>query len=142
MKNKVMENKDDLILFEDHYTRMTSLVSLSYLLTELTKKEFRVFSKILLKVETDRNIICSYNNKTTLMQLSKDFSVSYRITRKVFDKLYKLGVYRQSFNDSNCWVLSPYISYMGESVYSDIVDLFSDTLIAKNYYSKLENKTE
>lgn len=82
------------------------------------------------------------NDSTTQIMIAQEFNIDHRKSKKIFDKLYNLGVYAKfdiakvEVTYTKYWILNPYLSFGGKLVESDIANLFIGTQLTNEYYRR------
>lgn len=107
--------------------------SWEFLRKKCTPKEIEVVNHLVDITNYKNNSLEPLSDETSLRSLSTQFNISRRDVEKVFDKLFKLGVYGK-FDvykeiHHKYWVLNPYLSFAGNLVNNELVSLFEGTKI-------------
>lgn len=133
---KFTRNKDQVSfkpdeLFAKSYTRAWKLLE-----TQTTNKEFLIACKLGMKALPFNNCLKPLSDETTIRELAEEFGISTRDVDKVFDKLFKLGVYgkwevaQQDKPFKKFWVFNPYLSFNGKTIDRSVADFFKGTFYA------------
>jgi hypothetical protein len=110
--------------------------AISFLKTVLSTEELGVVLLMIDKSNYQTNVLVPLNDSTSLRQLEEEFNIGRNRVKKIFDKLYKLGVYAQVrvangiYNEY--WTLNPYISWKGKFIPQEINCYFDKTIIANS----------
>lgn len=113
--------------------------SWSYLQKQLTPLQFSVAFQLALMAKMNTNTLEPLNDETTSIELSEKFNIDRRNSKKLFKRLFELGVYarfeaaKPDVPYTKYWILNPYLSFSGKVLDSDIARLFHGTMIHKNY---------
>lgn len=101
----------------------------------LTMEEIGIVSYMCSIAEFNTNSLKPLNNETTLQDLADTFDIGKNRVKKVFDKLFNLGVYAQFKIAENgtkeYWILNPNISWKGKLVTDSIFKQFEKCTISK-----------
>lgn len=101
----------------------------------LTMEEIGIISYMCSIAEFNTNSLKPLNNETNLQELAGTFDIGKNRVKRVFDKLFDLGVYAQFKIASNgtkeYWILNPNISWKGKLMNDTIFLHFKDCLITK-----------
>lgn len=107
--------------------------SWEYLRLKCSPKELEVVNHLIDITNYKNNSLEPLNDETSLRSLATQFNISRRDVQKVFDKLFKLGVYGKFdvYKEAHhkYWVLNPYLSFAGNLVNNELVSLFNGTKI-------------
>lgn len=109
--------------------------SWEFLTEVLTPKEFLVTKKLCLMANPSDNSLAPMNDESTLVYLAKEVSIHRNHVKKIFDKLFLLGIYgkfkisKPDVQYTNYWVVNPYLSIKTRIMFSDISTLFNNTII-------------
>jgi hypothetical protein len=110
--------------------------AIAFLKTVLTTEELGVVLLMIEKSNYETNVLIPLNDATSLRQLETEFKIGKNRIPKIFDKLYKLGVYAQvkvaNGIHNEYWTLSPYISWKGKFIPNEINCYFDKTIIANS----------
>lgn len=102
-----------------------------------TDKEYKIASLLSSRIKITTNSLAPLNDDTTIKFLMKEFDISFRATKKIFDKLFKLGVYGKfeyyDYNEKHTkyWVFNPYLSSNGSTTKDNVISLFENSLFGK-----------
>ena len=113
--------------------------SWDYLQKQLTPLQFNVAFQLALMAKMNTNSLEPLNDETTAIELSEKFNIDRRTSKKLFQRLFELGVYarfeaaKPDMPYTKYWILNPYLSFSGKVLASDIATLFHGTMIHKNY---------
>ena len=116
--------------------------SWEYLDEVLTDLEFRVVNRLCRMAKTNTNSLQPLDDETTTIELSNQFGIDRRKAKKMFDKLFDLGVYgkfsvkKEDIPYTKYWVLNPYLTFQGRLINSDIAELFKGTKLTNEYYKR------
>ena len=105
--------------------------------TQTTPLEYSIANQLADNLVTHTNSLIPLNDDLTLTALSELFTVSRRSVEKVFDRLFKLGVYGkfEVYEEKEVykkyWVFNSYLSTNGKYIKKDVEDLFKNTCYAK-----------
>lgn len=108
----------------------------------LTDLEFRVVNRLCRMAKANTNSLEPLDDETTSVELSEYFKIDRRKSKKLFKKLYELGVYgrfsvkKEDIPYTNYWVLNPYLTFQGSTIQSDIASLFKGTRLTNEYYKR------
>lgn len=125
-------------IFRKDYTK-----TWEYLDKTLTPLEFKVVAKLCRMAKMNTNSLEPLNDETTALKLSEEFNIDHRTSKKLFKKLFELGVYAkfEAFKPdvpyTKYWILNPYLSFSGKIINSDIKLLFTGTVLEKVYNNRL-----
>ena len=108
----------------------------NYLLKHLTDKEIVIVSKMCLMAKPNSNSLEPLSHSSTSEEIAAQFGIHRNSVNKMFNKLFKLGVYAEfkfaSINGiKHYWVLNPYISFYGKTISSALAELFRETKFAE-----------
>jgi hypothetical protein len=116
--------------------------SWEFLYETLTPLELRIVMKLSLMAKINTNSLEPLNDSTTQLEIAEIFQIDHRKSRKIFEKLFKLGVYarfeayKPELPYSKYWILNPYLSFSGKLIGSDIAKLFEGTTLTNEYKKK------
>ena len=108
----------------------------------LTDLELRVTQKLCRMAKMNTNSLEPLNDNTTQIMIAQEFNIDHRKSKKIFDKLYNLGIYAKfdiakvDVSYTKYWILNPYLSFGGKLVESDIANLFIGTQLTNEYYKR------
>jgi hypothetical protein len=108
----------------------------------LTDLEFRVVNRLCRMAKSHTNSLEPLDDETTAIELAEYFKIDRRNSKKMFNKLYELGVYgrfsvkKEDIPYTNYWVLNPYLTFQGSTIKSDIASLFQGTKLTNEYYKR------
>ena len=115
----------------------------AFLRKKCTPKELEVVNHLVDITNYKNNSLEPLNDETSLRSLSSQFNISTRDVKKVFNKLFKLGVYGKfevyKEYHHKYWVLNPYIAFSGRLVKNELVELFNGTELHKAYLDYRQN---
>lgn len=120
--------------------------SWEFLETVLTDMELRVVQKLCRMAKMNTNSLEPLSDETTQVEIAETFNLDYRKTKKMFDKLHKLGIYAkfdvvyENMPYTKYWILNPYLSSSETFIMTNkIHNLFKDTEMCKlNTTKKIE----
>lgn len=124
--------------FQKSYTK-----TWEYLDKVLSPLEFKVTAKLCRMAQINTNSLEPLNDETTAVTLAQEFDLDHRKAKKLFRRLFELGVYakfeayKPSIKYTKYWLLNPYLSFNGKIINSDIRLLFVGTILEKVYNNKL-----
>jgi hypothetical protein len=106
-----------------------------YLLENLKPTELKIVVQMCRMTRMNSNSLEPLNDSSTAIDIAETFGVHRNHVKRIFDKLFKLGIYAEfKFHSvtglKHYWVLNPYISFRGKVIDSGIVDLFRESKIA------------
>ena len=125
-------------IFKKDYTK-----SWEYLDKVLTPLEYKVVSKLCRMAKMNTNSLEPLNDDTTALALSEEFNIDHRTSKKLFKRLFDLGVYakfeasKPDIPYTKYWIVNPYLSFSGKLIDSDIRLLFVGTIIEKVFSGKM-----
>jgi len=95
-----------------------------------------VVLKMISRCEFRTNSLKPLNDTTSIRLLADEFNLSVNTVPKVLKRLYDFGVYMQlriveDNEESNYWVLNPYIFWRGKLKDDSLFLTFSNTDLAK-----------
>jgi len=116
--------------------------SWKYLLNHLTDKEIVIVSKMTLMARPNSNSLEPLSNNSSSEEIAQQFGIHRNSVNKMFNKLFKLGVYAEfrfasTSGIKHYWVLNPYIAFYGKTISNTLADLFRETKFAEifnDYY--------
>jgi len=102
----------------------------------LSNIELSVVLKMISRCEFRTNSLKPLNDTTSIRLLADEFNLSVNTVPKVLKRLYDFGVYMQlriveDNEESNYWVLNPYIFWRGKLKDDSLFLTFSNTDLAK-----------
>lgn len=114
--------------------------SWKFLLRELTPLEISAVNYLCSLAQMNTGSLEPLNDDTTLKELTIHLNVSINRVRVVLNKLFLYGVYGrfEVYNPdkpySKYWIINPFLSFAGDLIDQEIVNLFKNTYIAKAYF--------
>jgi hypothetical protein len=98
----------------------------------LTNTEIAVVVSMIEQAEYESNSLAPLSDETSIRQLAETFKISPTIVKKTFKNLYDIGVYgRLGIQDSEYWILNPYIYWKGKFKTDSIFNHFKNATITK-----------
>lgn len=131
-RNNIPDGK--MIHRYNNYSKV-SAKAIEYLESELENEEMGIVFKMIHRADYESNAMLPLNDEYSHRQISEEFGIGRHKVKKVFEKLFKLGVYAQikvaNGINSEYWTLNPYISWKGKFI-DRIIDIyFSKTKVAR-----------
>jgi hypothetical protein len=132
--------KDSFILKSIYMKRVSQ--SWAYLRGKCTPKELEIVNHLVDITNHKNNSLAPLGDDVSMRVLSDQFNISLRDVNRVFDKLFKLGVYgkfevyKEIYH--KYWVLNPYLAFSGRLVKNELASLFHGTEIHKAYLESLK----
>lgn len=130
--NNIPQGKD--ILKYKEFNKVNSK-AIRFLETVLTNEELGIVFKMIQRADFETNVLIPLNDESSYRELAEEFGINKDKVKRVFDKLFSLGVYAQvrvaNGLHSEYWTLNPYIAWKGTFIESVISIYFSNTMIAK-----------
>lgn len=105
--------------------------------TQTTDIEFKVAILMSNKVRPITNSLEPLNDDISVTELANTFGIHRNSVNKIFDKLFKLGVYGKfevydaDYKHSKYWIFNPYLTTNGKVLDRRSEGLFSNTSYAK-----------
>jgi len=116
--------------------------SWDFLETVLSDLELRVVSKLCRMAKMNTNSLEPLDDATTQINIAEHFNIDHRKSKKLFEKLFDLGIYarfdvkKEEIPYTKYWILNPYLSFGGRLIQSDIAELFKGTKLTNEYYKR------
>jgi hypothetical protein len=133
-KDVQMIKNTNLVNFSNnHLFQRTYIKAWDLLRTQTTDKEFRIATLLALKAKPFTNSLEPLNDDVTAEYLASEFNTSRNDVKKVFDKLFSLGVYGKfelhetNINYKKYWIFNPFLSFNGSKIDKSILTLFENT---------------
>ena len=133
-QNNIPDNKE---IFNPGFFNKTFSKSWDYLLERLKPVELKIIVQMGQMARMNSNSLAPLNEDTKRTELSKTFNIDRNQVKRIFDKLFKMGIYAEfKFTTKNnqikhYWVLNPYISFKGRTIDRGILDLFRESKFAE-----------
>lgn len=131
-RNPEMETFNTEFLFQRTNTEAWRLLR-----TQTTDVEFRIAFELALRAKAFTNSLQPLDDSTTAKELAEEFNLDRNIVKKLFNKLFDLGVYgRFEVSEQNkafkkYWVFNPYLAFNGRAIDVNTKNLFANTTYAK-----------
>lgn len=126
LKFKLMDS------FQRYNTKAWSLLD-----SQTSDVEFKAATRLGIMAQAYTNSLIPLNDEITERELAEELSINRRNTKRVIQKLFKLGVIAK-FEISEVdkgwtkyWVFNPYLSFNGKVIPKKVVTLFDNTYYAK-----------
>jgi biotin operon repressor len=107
------------------------------LLSLLTPLEYRVVSIMRMKSKMNTNSLDPLSDESSLTDIATQLNIHRNSVNKIISRLRELGIFA-TFEVTNqygqrikSWILNPVISFKGKTISTEIIGLFSDTMITK-----------
>jgi len=126
-KGKTLVNQKD-------FSKVNNKV-IPFLRDNLSNTELSIIFQMIGLTEFNTNSLKPLSNETALKDLAEQFDVGINQVKKYFKNLFDLGVYAQfkiaKNGEKEFWILSPYISFKGNTAEDSIFTNFEGTKIEK-----------
>lgn len=136
-QNNIPEGKS-LLDYERFHMKNDKFSKIALQTKILSYEELGVIDYMCTLSEFGTNSLKPLNDEITSLELEAIFNISRNRVKKLFNKLFQLGVYLQITYYSNTemtevtyWVLNPYISWKGKLKEDSMFSHFKDTTITK-----------
>lgn len=102
----------------------------------LSHTEMSILFRLIDRCNFNSNSLQPLNDSTSIRTLAEEFNLSTHTVPKVFNKLFKMGVYMQlkiseDEETKEYWVLNPYIFWRGRIKNDSLFITFANTDVAK-----------
>lgn len=131
-KNNVPKGKT--LVNQKDFSKVNNKV-IPFLKDNLSNTELSIVFQMIGLTEFNTNSLKPLSNETALKDLAEQFDVGINQVKKYFKNLFDLGVYAQfkiaKNGEKEFWILSPYISFKGNTAEDSIFTNFEGTKIEK-----------
>jgi hypothetical protein len=131
-KNNVPKGKT--LVNQKDFSKVNNKV-IPFLRDNLSNTELSIIFQMIGLTEFNTNSLKPLSNETALKDLAEQFDVGINQVKKYFKNLFDLGVYAQfkiaKNGEKEFWILSPYISFKGNTAEDSIFTNFEGTKIEK-----------